>query len=54
MAMELVKASDLSAVVHKAIENLHELGKNAVFLSQALSIKSLICYSIHFEDIVNL
>ncbi|XP_028396245.1 myosin-11-like [Dendronephthya gigantea] len=25
MAMELVKASDLSAVVHKAIDNLHEL-----------------------------
>ncbi|CAB4042682.1 Hypothetical predicted protein [Paramuricea clavata] len=25
MAMELVKASDLSAVVHKAVENLQEL-----------------------------
>jgi hypothetical protein len=27
MAMELVKASDLSAVVHKAVESLQELGK---------------------------
>jgi hypothetical protein len=27
MALELVKASDLSAVVHKAVESLQELGK---------------------------
>ena len=26
MTMELVKASDLSAVVHKAVESLQELG----------------------------
>jgi hypothetical protein len=32
MAMELVKASDLSAVVHKAVENLQELGKTRILL----------------------
>jgi hypothetical protein len=32
MAMELVKASDLSAVVHKAVENLQELGKTQILL----------------------
>ena len=40
MTMELVKASDLSAVVHKAVESLQELGNVVaeilVFIHQML------------------